>query len=118
MKKKCSWLKKQNERRRTKFCSERTAYQVNAAGKIFPPPQVACPITCENYCDPCFENPNTLYSHIKKANGKEIFKTCSNLSGKTQDQINKICSRTNSYSGYPIPSVACPVTCGESGCDE
>jgi hypothetical protein len=111
-------LERQSSVRRDKFCRNKTRYHTNASGTLFPPPQVTCPITCKNYCDPCFENPKTRYSHFQKKNGNYVFKTCENLSEKTQAKIDTICSRTNSYEGYPIPSVACPVTCSKSGCEQ
>ena len=113
-KKKCSWLVKQEKKE--KHCKKKTKYHTNDSGKIFPPPQIVCPITCENYCDPCFENAKTLYSHNQWENGTGVSKTCKELSEKSQDKINEICSRTESYEGYPIPSIACPMTCGVSEC--
>ena len=116
-KKTCSWLQKQVPQDIKKYCKNKTKYHTNDSGKkTFPPPQVACPITCENYCDPCYENPKTLYSHNQKDDGTLIFKKCKELSGKSIDKINDICSRSESYEGYPIPSNACPITCGKSEC--
>ena len=117
-KRSCSWLESQSDVRKGKVCGNKTKYYTNASGTVFPPPQIACPNTCENYCNPCFENPKTRYSHAKKKNGTYVFKTCVDLSGKSQAKIDTICSRTKSYQDYPIPSVACPVTCSQSECGQ
>ena len=113
--KSCSWLERRRDKKR--LCDVETHYYtIDQSETTFPPPQVACPITCENYCDPCFENGRTRFHLKNKYDGSPVFRTCNHLSRQFQNIINTICSRTESYEGYPIPSSACPITCGISDC--
>ena len=111
----CAWLEQRRDKE--KLCRVETHYHtVGHTDTIIPPPQVACPITCENYCDPCFENARTYFFLKKKYDGSPVFRTCNQLSRLVQNDIDRICSRSESYQDYPIPSSACPITCGVSDC--
>jgi hypothetical protein len=107
--KNCKWLLGKNAEKRSNICSKKTVY-FEKNGNILPPAQVRCASTCGDTCHPCFENANTYYSH-----DDGDYRTCSYLK-RNPAKIDKICSRTASYEGYPIPSVACPITCKMDQC--
>ena len=106
----CDWLLKKNDEKRSKICKKKTHYYQKDNGKIFAPAQVWCASACGDTCDPCYENENSYYSH-----GDGDYRTCGFLKRKPA-KVDSICSLTESYDGYPIPSVACPITCQVEQC--
>lgn len=104
----CLWLL--DKTNKSTICKKKVDYTDD-----YGPPQDICPITCDS-CGACYENKSTKYSHKRKKNGNTIYKTCNWLKWATWKNRKKICNQKDSYGGYPIPSQACPVTCGAVGC--
>jgi len=113
----CGWLKKRKEKFRSRLCTKEVHYSENiTTGKVFAPPQIACPDTCAS-CDKCFENPKTKYTHkVGEGDTPAVYKTCKWLAKKSPEKVKDICNKFESVGGYPTPIKACPVTCGLDTC--